>query len=738
MIDEQLSPKREEPNVREAFGGTDANAQNGAGNDPLASAIDRLKTTQLAARTDLKVSRHLFRGIPSYVVHDPISFQSHRFSQDDYKVLSRLNSDETLAETYAQLLQSGTIEDDERGFYEFVLNLQMRGLLDLPILDGARLYQRHKKRQQSAKKISLMKLLFIKIPLFNPNGFLDRTMHLAKPLFSKGFFLFFCVMLASAIGLMLTHWEQFYAPLANILATRNLVILFFVMTALKFWHELGHAYACKLFGGAVPDMGAFFMVGMPMAYVDVSASWGFANRRSRIMVALGGMYFELIAASIAMFVWAFTGEGLVNSTAHFVVLMASLMTILFNANPLMRYDGYYVLSDLTGIPNLRGRSTQYSSSLVKSLFLGLPNNVQNKSTREMAWLLFYGIAAVIYQYWLILVISFMVASQYFLVGIVIGLMFTGGSILVPLKNCFTYLWFSPETQPVRQRSVAVSGLIMAGIAALCTVIPIPGGVIAKGQLSHESVQSVRLPFDCYVNKCLVEPGEQVAVDQVIIQVDNPEIRDAMQLASAQKQATKQARIASFDGETANQKAMMLQEQQADRQLKFASTNISKLQVKSELNGTVLSCVMPQAIGSYVSEGTELARVGTGRRIVRVLCSAQQISSMHPKLGDSVSIRLNTTVGAKQSGKITRIEPAGETQIKMLGLTQMAGGEILLDPQTEETTHPYFTVEVSFDEETAQGIPENTSASVRFGRRFESIGSYAFKHLRMFSNKLFAK
>ena len=114
------------------------------------------------------------------------------------------------------------------------------------------------------------------------------------------------------------------------------------MTALKVWHELGHAYACKISGGVVPDMGAFFMVGLPMAYVDVSSSWSFASQRRRMLVGLGGMYFESIAAAIAVFVWAATGPGIANSAAHFVVLMASLVTVIFNANPLMRYDGYYI------------------------------------------------------------------------------------------------------------------------------------------------------------------------------------------------------------------------------------------------------------------------------------------------------------------------------------------------------------------------------------------------------------
>jgi len=227
--------------------------------NPLSGAIEQLQGTQLSARQDLKVSRHLFRGTPSYIVHDPISFQSHRFSQSDYEILSSLDKNKTLKEVYQSLLSQGKA-DDEESFFEFVLGLQMRGLLDLPITNGNRLYDRYKQRKEAASKKSLMKLLFIKIPLFNPNEFLERTMYLAKPLFTRVFFYIFCVMMVAAIGLLFARWDEFYLPMADLLATRNLIILVVVMTALKFWHELGHAYACKLQGGAVPDMGGFLMV----------------------------------------------------------------------------------------------------------------------------------------------------------------------------------------------------------------------------------------------------------------------------------------------------------------------------------------------------------------------------------------------------------------------------------------------------------------------------------------------
>ena len=715
-------------------------APQASADDSLAEAIEELKSAQLSARHDLKVSRHLFRGTPSYIVHDPISFQSHRFSQHDYEVLSALNKDLTLQEVYQSLAAQGKYDDDERAFFEFVLGLQTRGLLDLPVTNGNRLYDRFLKRQEAANKKSLMKLLFIKIPLFNPDGFLERTQHLARPLFTRFFFYVFCVMMAVALGLLFTRWDEFYMPMADLLATRNLVILVLVMTVLKFWHELGHAYACKLQGGAVPDMGGFLMVGMPMAYVDVSSSWSFASRRGRIMVGLGGMYFEMIAACIAMYIWAFTTEGLVNSTAHFVVLMASFMTILFNANPLMRYDGYYILSDLTGIPNLRGRSTQYASGLMKRITLGLPMNIGHRSgdsVREMLWMLVYGVAAVIYQFWLILTIAFMVAGQYYLVGMMIGVMFGGSAILLPFKKCLSYLWFDPEVEHVRGRAVGLSVALLAGLAAVALFVPVPGGVVTSGQLTYQNVEVHRLPFPCYLREICVEPNQTVDAQSVLVKVDNPDLKDQFKSASANLRVATQMTLAASASTAAEQRSLQYRQDMAQAQFSMAKAEMQRQSIECVAKGIVLECPKSHQIGSYIEEGTELIKVGRGERMVRVILNDKQFANSRPEVGDRVSVRLRTSANHCQSAVVTRVEPAGSKMIEMPGLTQAAGGDILVD-QEGMASSPHFLIDVTFEENTAQQVAENTTAHVRFRRQFESIGSYTLKHFRMFINKLFAK
>ncbi len=708
-----------------------------ASTDKLGQHIDRLKTTMVGVRHDLKVSRHIFRGVPSYIVHDPVSFQSHRFSQSDYRVLSSLHKGRTLDDVYQRLSDQNVIPDDEKGFYEFVISLQMRGLLDLPILDSGRLHSQFKKREALANRKSLMKLLFLKIPLFNPDAFLDRTIRFAKPLFTKSFMVLWAIMMVAAMGLLAMRWEDFCSPLVDLLATRNLIVLVLVMTFLKFWHELGHAYACKIHGGAVPDMGAFFMAGMPLAYVDVSSSWSFASRRQRILVGLGGMYFESIAAAIAMFVWAFTSPGIVNSVAHFCVLMASLMTVLFNANPLMRYDGYYVLSDLSGIPNLRGRSTQYITGLMKKVVLGLPMHVRGKSFREMVWMTVYGVASVIYQTWLMISISLLIASQFFLVGMVMGAMVGIRTLVYPLKSVLKYLWFSPEVAPVRMRAVCASGLLLSGLFALIGLVPVPGGVVAKGQLTHEELAVVRLPFDCQLTELMVHASQQVKTGEPLLRTENKEVSDGFHLASAEQKLASMRVAASANEIPAAQKSSWMKQQQAEESLRHASQYLAMQSVNAPFDGTVLNCPEPHRIGDNFVAGESLLKIARGNRIVRVLLNDVGYSDAKPKVGDRVDVRLSTSSQHQYTGTISRIEPAGSDVITLEGLTQIAGGDVIVDPLSGRAIQTHFLIDVEL-QQSISNAAENMTAAVRFDRQYESVGAFAFRHLRIFINQLNSK
>ena len=344
----------------------------------------RLGRSQVGLRPELEVSRHVFRGRVSYVVRDPITFESHRFSQHDYEIVTALHAEHPLAEVFARLVDEEKLEaNEEDAFYRFVISLHRLGFLNLPIPDGKRLYERYLANEQQRRMKRWMAMFFYQLPLVNPDHFLDRTVRWVRPLFSPMALFLWCGLIASAIFVAVRRFDEISASVGDTFAAQNLPALWLTIIVLKFFHEFGHAYATKAFGGHVPEMGAYLIVFTPCAYVDASAAWGFSKKWHRMFVGLAGMYFELAIAAVALLAWAATGPGMMQALLFNVVMLASVVTVGFNINPLMRFDGYYVLSDYLEFPNLRQRAPDAGQPLASSTVIVVAVAVRSAARRAL-------------------------------------------------------------------------------------------------------------------------------------------------------------------------------------------------------------------------------------------------------------------------------------------------------------------------------------------------------------------
>ncbi|MCP4042407.1 MAG: peptidase M50, partial [Gammaproteobacteria bacterium] len=191
----------------------------------------------------------------------------------------------------------------------------------------------------------------------------------------------------------------------GILSPGNLVSILLVFIAIKTLHEFAHAFAVKMWGGDVHEMGITLLVLAPVPYLDASATWGFRDKHKRMLVGAIGILVELFLAALALFVWLLVEPGPVQDGALNALLVASVSTLLFNANPLLRFDGYYVLQDLIEIPNLYSRSSRYYLYLIQRYLFGL-DHVHSPATAagETAWFAIYGLGAFFYRLVILVVI----------------------------------------------------------------------------------------------------------------------------------------------------------------------------------------------------------------------------------------------------------------------------------------------------------------------------------------------
>ena len=387
---------------------------------------------KIGLRKDLVVSRQQLRGTIQYILHDPITFSNHMFSLEDYQILMALVPGRSLSETFAHLVHTESLEEDDRlAYYNFILRLHGTSLLQLPITNARMLFERHREKQAAKKQGLLRMLLYYKIPLIDPDAFLDRTQWIFGRLFSKAGLVFWMGLMALTLW---KCWGQFGAMVGEtgtLLELANVPVLYVALVILKVIHEFGHAYACKKFGGEVPEMGMVFIVGAPCAYVDASASWKFGSRWQRIIVGFGGMFVESIVAAVFALVWVSTQPGFLHDIAVNVLVLASLVTVLFNINPLMRFDGYYIFGDLVGLPNLASRSTRFIRTRLKWLLLGLEVQGQELDHSERALYWIYGILASLYRIFLAFSIYMMLITRWPMGGAILGVVFGYALLLKP-------------------------------------------------------------------------------------------------------------------------------------------------------------------------------------------------------------------------------------------------------------------------------------------------------------------
>ncbi|MHC4797096.1 MAG: efflux RND transporter periplasmic adaptor subunit [Planctomycetota bacterium] len=703
---------------------------------PEPQLADRLRKVHVGIRQDLEVTRHLFRGKTVYVICDPMTLENHQLEPTDYTVFVAINREQSLGDIFADLVERGvTTSEKEEGFYRFILTLHRMNFLNLPISDGKLLYERYLARKHARKKEMLIGFLFLRIPLINPDLFLNKTISTVKFLFSRWFFAIWLLLISAAGFVAFCHFDELIEPIQGILVIGNLPLMWLTLIGIKILHELGHAYACKYFGGHVPEMGIYLIAFTPIAYMDATASWGFTRKRERIIVCLAGMYVESMVAAIALFIWCVGSPGLIHDLAYNIIFLASVLTILFNINPLMRYDGYYILSDLLEIPNLRQRSIRYIKSVLKRLILGVQNDNGSIPLRQRNIFLSFGIATTIYRCVIMLAIAALVAYKMFIVGLVIAATFLGGIIINNLKRFIQYLWHDEETAPVRIRAIVVGLVILIGTPAVLLYIPIRSTITAPGELGTTQESVVRARVDGYIKNVTVQIGQNVESDHVLMELTNDACHEDIAQASAELELSnirQDAYRVEDPGKAAQEK------ERAGfyrKELKKRQAELADLMVLSETPGRIIDCLRTSDIGLFVRQGQLLATIASGSWQVRTIMTEEEVTDAQPAVGDSVEVRTSAKPGQVLSGQVTQILPAGSRNINSDSMTQVGGGDIAVDPQTGQAGQPYFQVVIDLPGYNNACLYHAMTCKVQFRSASHSIGITIFRVLRRFTNSL---
>jgi putative peptide zinc metalloprotease protein len=518
-----------------------------------ASDLERRKQVKIRLRPDLDIAPQKYEGRTYWVVKDPVSLRYYRFKEQEYFLLGFMDGKRTLDDAQKAFEKRFrpdrlTLEDLEH----FAQQLLTAGLVQNESPQGGKqLFDRRKKRKRRELMQTLTNILYIKLPIFDPDKLLTKMIRYTRWIFTTPFLLVSLLVMISAITLVATHFETFREKLPSyheFFQFKTIVYLWVALGCVKVIHEFGHGLSCKAFGGEVHEMGFLLLCLSPAMYCNVSDSWTLPNKWHRIIIAAAGIWVELIIASLATFVWWNTpSQPFINNLALSLMIVCSISTVVFNANPLMRYDGYYVLADWLEIPNLRDRSNRYLQNLVLDKCLGV--EVQPEPYMAL-WrrILFvtYAIVSYIYRW----VVTF--AILYFLSGFLgpklrvisqLMTLFAAGSMAGwPLFNLGKYLYKRGRIPDMKQARVLISlgivGLVVVGFF----VVPLPVSRVrqmAVVEVQPDHVTSLFVTVPGVLEDLQVHDGQYVPQGYVLATLYSREIEMELLEATAQANIRKE-------------------------------------------------------------------------------------------------------------------------------------------------------------------------------------------------------
>ena len=730
----------------------------------------------------VRVQRQVFRGVAWYVLFDPVNQRTLRLTPQAWHVVARMDGQRTVQALWDDaVLALGSDAPPQQDLIQLLAQLHEADTLlsdALPDLDE--LLRRRDRQQRERWQRNLLNPLSIRLRLWDPDAFLARTLPMVAWIFGRWGLLLWLAVCVPALLLVGQHWAALSHDSGDrLLSASNLLTMVLVYPLVKGLHELGHAWAAKAGGAEVHDMGLMFLVFAPVPYVDASGSSAFADKRQRALVAAAGMLTELLLAALALYVWLAVEPGVTRAVAFSVMLIGGASTVLFNGNPLLRYDGYFVLCDLIEAPNLAQRSNQFWLWLIKRHAFGLTQAQPPLATRgERVWFALYAPASLAWRISITLGIALFLGREYLYAGLAVGLWGLAVMLLWPLLKGVHYLFSSAELTGRRARPMALSSAVVALLVLGLGAVPAPLTTYAQGVVWPAENAQLRAAEPGFVSQLWVTGGQTVQGGEVAAVLTNDKLdtdHAAAQARELRQRHAWQARFAESAGTNpgaeprrdaasadsggaggngmgsgtgsgnggANSGAgparlaaavQRAEWGQAQAALAHAEGGLQRLVVSVQRGGRIELPRAQDLPGRWLKKGELMGCVDTGKPpTVRVLVTQDDIALVRAPL-QRIEVRLAGRLAQVVPATLLREVPAGDDTLPSNALALEGGGLIAVDPRPgADRAQPHalnrvFQFDLALPAEAA-GARIGERAHVRFVHAQEPLAQQAWRRLR---------
>ncbi|MDO1527463.1 hypothetical protein QMK61_01340 [Fulvimonas sp. R45] len=680
------------------------------------------------------VQRVVFRGKPWYVVQDQTGGRVYRFSATAYALIAGMDGRQTVQALWERA-NASEVRDacTQPEVVDLLVQLHAADLLQTDAQpDSAAALDHHKKKRSELLRQWLLNPMSLKLPLFNPDRLLDRLLPLVRWCFGPLGAVLWLAAVLPAIVLAAQHWPELTRNLSDrVLSSSNLLVMLAVYPVVKLLHELGHGFAAKRWGGAVRELGLMFLIFAPVPYVEASSSASFPSKYRRALVAAAGMMVELLLASLALYVWLLAQPGVVRAVAFNVMVIGGVSTLVVNGNPLLRYDGYYILADLIEMPNLAQRGQAWWTWLLDRYAFGATDAARpDEMPGERNWLILYTPLAWCYRTLVTVSIIFLVAGKFFIVGVLTAAWSAVSLLGVPLYRGWKHLHSSPTLHRRRAHAMRRTLAALACALLLLGLLPLPLRTRAEGVVWLPDQAMLRAGENGFFVHWLVEPGHEVAAGQPLYTLANPQLTaevaiDRAKLAQAQ---------AHFDADrfSAPAKAAVSSRQldEANDILRQAEARVTRLTGYAQGAGRLMAATPQDMPGRYYKKGELVGYVLRDEELlVRVIVTQDDVDLVHQRLR-GVSLRLAGAPDRAWPSRVIREFPGAVDELPTAALGLNGGGTIPTtpgDPKGLKTLQRVFVVDIALPSRIRPAFGERVQ--VRFDHGSETLARQALRALR---------
>ena len=706
-----------------------------------------LGAIRLSLREELSFRVERFGGGPCYMVEDPARSRFFRLGLPEYTFLSLLDGRTTISEAVAGTASQTGIE----AFTEMQAAAFCRWLVDNELASTEQSASANRLLEKSAqiqrgKRWERLNPIMLKIPLGNPQSLLTGFSRVVGWCFGGVGLALWLPAMCWGLWIVISQWGEL-ANTSAVLSSDNWVWLGTTWFVIKFFHEAAHGVACRRFGGECREVGAVLLLFIPLPYVDVTSSWRFGSKWQRMIVAAAGLYAELFLAALAAICWSYSDSALVQHHAVNVMLTAGVVTLLFNLNPLMRFDGYYLLTDFLELPNLASHGQQDFWYLTRRWLVGITAN-RPRWPEGQGWVIrMYGFAAFAWRVMICLSLILAAEFLYHGAGVVLAATAVLLWIVLPLCRFLRYLVLGDRINPPhRLRFLLILSVFIAIGYGIWNHVPVVERIRFPAVVDYETVDSVRAGVSGFVQEVRVQPNDEVQKGQVLFVLENEQISARLTelelaLKQSELQATRyhrQEQLAAYQLELEQQTAL----RKKWLELKKES---EKQVITAPESGRLLSRNVAEWHGRWVAAGTELAQLGDHEtRTVKFQFPQTEIKTIRRQINSPMNIHVWGSPGVL-AAPIQMIPPRATVAVAQPRLTALANGPLPIKPaspsiastdesqQQWELLEPHFTA--SLDVSTGQlahlGIGQ--TAVVEFTTRRGVVGDVVRSQWQRFWN-----